>query len=216
MAGMGVVFSIDKLIPAAFFPVYVIQLGQNHLEGLVQGVEDHDFPALAVPLRLGAEVGIDEQQRLHRQRLQLQVPGGVVGGNVADVPHLPLQQPLVGVVVVEIGHPLPGAAAELAQIVGGGSGGNEGQVDFRAGPGKPLGHGQGDVVDPGDVPQGFEGGRLQPQAHQLIQVLLPPGGQEAAVGFGAVTAGVLLLAQKAEVHQGIGGQLLPLQIQQNL
>ena len=44
--------------------------------------------------------------------------------NVADGVHLPGQQPLVGVVVVEVGHPLSGAAAKFAHVVGRGGGGN--------------------------------------------------------------------------------------------
>ena len=160
--------AVYELVPAALGLVHVVQLGQDYLEGLIQGVEDGNFIALGVPVLLAAEVGVNQAQGLHRQGVQLQVPGGVVGGDMADVVHLPLLQPLVGVVVVEVGHPLSGAAAELAQVVGGGGGGNQRQVDFRAGLGQTLGHGQGDVMDSGDMPQSLEGGDLQPQAHQLV------------------------------------------------
>ena len=37
----------------------------------------------------------------------------------------------------------------------------------------PRAAGHGDVVDPGNVAQRLEGGDLQPQAHELIEVLLP-------------------------------------------
>ena len=36
-------------------------------------------------------------------------------------------------------------------------------------------------MHPRDVPQGAEGGGLLAQPHHLIDVLLPEGGQEAAV-----------------------------------
>ena len=94
-----------------------------------EGVEDGDLIAVGISGLLGAEVGVDETQGLHRQRLQLQVPGGVVGGDVADVLQVAGQHPLVGVVVVQVGHPLPGAAAELADVVGGGGAGDEGQIN---------------------------------------------------------------------------------------
>ena len=208
--------AIDKLIPAALFPVHVVQLGQDHLKGLVQGVEDHNLIALFVPLRLGAEVGVDQQQGLHRQGLQLQVPGGVVGSDVADVLHLPLQQPLVGVVVVEVGHPLPGAAAEFAHVVGGGGGGDQSQVHLHPRLRQPPGGGHGDVVDPGNVAQGLEGGELHPQAHQLVEELPPPGRQEPAVLPGFVADLVLLLGEELEVQHGIKGQGGPLLVQQDL
>ena len=154
--------AVDELIPPPLGGVHVLQLGEDDLEGLVQGVEDGDLVAVGIPALLGAEVGVDETQRLHRQRLQLQIPGGVVGGDVADVVQMALQQPLVGVVVVQVGHPLSRAAAELADVVGGGGAGNEGQIDVHPGLLQSPGHRHGDVVDPGNVAQRLEGGDLQP------------------------------------------------------
>lgn len=81
-----------------------------------------------VPLLLAAEVGVDKKQGLHGQGLQLQIPGRVVGGDVTHRLHLPAQQPLVSIVIVEVGHPLPRPAAEFAHIVGSGRGGDQGQI----------------------------------------------------------------------------------------
>ena len=208
--------AVDELIAVLLVGVHILQLLQDDLEGVLQGEENDLLPALFVPGLLGAEVGVDEQQGLGGQGLQLQVPGGVVGGDVADPLHPPGQQPLVGVVVVEEGDVLPRAAAELAQVVGGGRPGHQGQVQLTSRLLQPLGPHHGDVVDPGDVVQGAEGGDLQPQAHHLIDVLLPPGGQEAAV-FPAQDAGVgHLRGQELKVHQGIEGQDLPLPVQEDL
>ena len=208
--------TIHQLIPAALGGVHPVQLGQDDLEGLVQGIEHGDLPALVVPVLFGAEVGIDEQQGFHRQGLQLQVPHGVVGGDVADALQLSGGEPLVGVVVVEIGDPLPRPAAELAHVVGGGGGRDEGQVHLHPRSGQPPGGGHGDIVDPGHVAQGAEGGHLVPQAQQLIDELLPPGGQKAAILPPGVAQGIRLLGQELKINERVEGQDRALVVQQDL
>ena len=130
--------------------------------------------------------------------------------------HVPLQQPLVGVVVVEIGHPLPGAAAVLADVVGSGGPGDEGQVDVHPGGLEPPGGGHGDVVDPGDVAQGPEGGDLLAQAHELVDILGAEVAEEALILPAAVAALVLLGGEELEVHQGVEGHDRPLLVQEHL
>ena len=66
-------------------------------------------------------------------------------------------------------------------LVGGGGGGHQRQVYVLPRLPDAPGHGHGDVMHPRDVPQGAEGGGLLAQPHHLIDVLLPEGGQEAAV-----------------------------------
>ena len=61
-----------------------------------------------------------------------------------------------------------------------------------------------------------KGGDLQPQTHHLIDVLLPPGGQEAAVLPAQHTGVGHLRGQELNVHQGIEGQDLPLPVQEQL
>ena len=142
---------IHQLIAAALFPVHSVQLGEDHVEGLRQGEDFRDLPALAVPGLLHPEVGIDQQQGLHRQIVQLQVPHGVVGGHMADVRQLPAAEPLVGVVIVQIRHPLPEAAAELADVVADGAAGDQGQVQLHAPPAQSPPGGDGHMVDPHNV-----------------------------------------------------------------
>ena len=173
--------AVDELIPAALCLVHILQLPQDDVEGLLQGIEDGGLPPLLIPSLLAAEVGVDQTQGLYGEGVQLQVPGGVVGSDVADGGHPPPQQPLVGVVVVEERDTLPGPAAELAQVVGGGGSGHQRQVYVLPRLPDAPGHGHGDVMHPRDVPQGAEGGGLLAQPHHLIDVLLPEGGQEAAV-----------------------------------
>ena len=100
--------------------------------------------------------------------------------------------------------------------MGGGGSGDEGQVHIHPGLCQPPGGGHGDVVDPGDVAQGFEGGELHPQAHQLVEKLPPPRGQKAAVLPGLIAGLVLLLGEKLKVQHGVEGQDGALVVQQNL
>ena len=207
---------VDEGVPPALFLVDIVQLGQYHVEGLRQSGDPGDLPAVRSPVLLDPEVGVDQSQGLRRQVVQLQVPHGVVGSHIADVLDVPPGEPLVGVVVVEIGHPLPGAAAELADVVARRAAGDQGQVHGHSGPLQIPGHADGHVVDPGDVLQGAEGGGLQPQAHHLIDVLPAEAAQEGAVAVPVRAVGELLLRQRLQLPQGVRRQQLPLRVQQHL
>ncbi len=208
--------AVNKLIPAALCPVHIVQLGQDDLEGGVQRVEDGDLISVGIPVLLGAEVGVDEQQGLHGQGLQLQVPDGVVGGDMADALHPAGKQPLVGVVVVKVRHPFPWPAAEFPHVVGGGGAGDEGQIHLHPRVPQPAGGRHGDIVDTGDVAQGAEGGYLHPKAHQLVKEFLPPGREKAAVLPRQIKGGVLLLREKLKIQQGVKREGGALVVQQNL
>ena len=123
---------IHQLIAAALSQSTPSSLERITLKASARGEDFRDLPALAVPGLLHPEVGVDQQQGLHRQIVQLQVPHGVVGGHMADIRQLPAAEPLVGVVIVQIRHPLPGAAAELADVVADGAAGDQGQVQLHA------------------------------------------------------------------------------------
>ena len=207
---------IHQLIAAALFPVHSVQLGEDHVEGLRQGEDFRDLPALAVPGLLHPEVGVDQQQGLHRQIVQLQVPHGVVGGHMADIRQLPAAEPLVGVVIVQIRHPLPGAAAELADVVADGAAGDQGQVQLHAPPAQSPPGGDGHMVDPHNVLQGPVGRHLQAQAHHLVYELPPPQAHHLAElgGGGAVLQ--LLRPGGHKVPGGVIVQKLPLRVQQHL
>ena len=77
-------FSIDFLIALALGVVDIIQLPQDDVEGLGQGIEMDDFLSLGIAAALDAEIGINEQQRFDGQVFQFQVPDGMVSRDVAD------------------------------------------------------------------------------------------------------------------------------------
>ena len=207
---------VDEGVPPALFLVDIVQLGQYHVEGLRKGGDPGDLPAVRPPVLLDPEVGVDQGQGLRRQVVQLQVPHGVVGGHIADVLDVPPGEPLVGVVVVEIGHPLPGAAAEFADVVARRAAGDQGQVHRHPGPLQIPGHADGHMVDPGDVLQGAEGRGLQPQAHHLIDVLPAVAAQEGPVAVPVRAVGDLLLRQGVQLPQGVRRQQVPFRVQQHL
>ena len=207
---------VDEGIAGPLLLGDVVQLAEDHVEGVLQCGDFGDLPAVGPPLLLHPEVGVDEHQGLNGQVVQLQVPDRVVGGHVADIRHVPPPEPEVGIVVVEVGHPLPRPAAELADVVARGAAGDQPQIDGRPGPLQIPGRAEGDVVDPRDVLQGAPGGGLQPQAHHLIDVLPPVGAQEqpVAVPVGAVRQ--LLLLQQLQLPHGVRRQLGPLRVKEHL
>ena len=148
---------VNVLIPPLFGGVHVVQLAEDHVKGVLQGVQRRRLPAVLLPPLLGAEVGVDQQHGLHRQVGQLQIPRGVVARHLSHLRKPRTGQPLVGIVVVEIGHPLTGHAAEFADIVACRRRGGQRQIHRRTaapqGPARRHGH----VVHHGDVLQGAEG-----------------------------------------------------------
>ena len=219
--GEHVVFKVPELgvdegVAPALGVGDVVQLGEDHVEGLGEGGDPGDLPAVLPPLLLHPEVGVDEDQGLHGQIVQLQVPHGVVARHVADVRHVAAAEPQVRVVVVEVGHPLAGAAAELADVVAGRRRGHQGQVHVHPRPPEIPGHGHRHEVDSGDVLQGAEGGGLQAQTHHLIEVLPPAAAAELpeAVQVGAV--GHLVLRRQGQIPQGLRRQEVPLRVQEHL
>ena len=207
---------VNTGVALLFHAVHVVQLGQDHLERLVQGRDAGDLPALAVVDLLHAEVGVDQQQRLHGQVVRLQIPHGVVGGDVADVSHAAASEPQVGVVIVQIGHALAGPASEFPDVVAGGSAGHQRQIHRRAAAAQGTGRRQCHVVYPGDVLQRAEGRYLQPQAHQLVDVLPLPLAQKFGVGRGAGAVRQLRLREEIKGVGRVVGQQLALGGEQHL
>ena len=207
---------VDEGIADALFIGDVVQLAQDDVEGLRQGRDPGDLPAVGAPVLLHPEVGVDEGQALGGQIVQLQVPDRVVGGYVAHVLHVAAKEPEIGIIVVEIGHPFPGAAAELADIMSRRAGGHQGQVDGHSRPLQVPGRADGHVVDPGDVLQGPPGGGLQAQAHHFIDVLPAVGAEEEAVAVLVGAAGQLVLLQQRQVPHGVRGQHGPLGVKKDL
>ena len=209
---------VDEAVAQALGLVHVVQLREDHVEGVLQGEDLRDLAAVLIPGLLHPEVRVHQDQRLRREVLDLQVPDGVVGRDVAHGGEALPGEPLVRVVIVEVGHPLPGPAAELADVVARGGGAHEGEIHeppaLGEGPGRPHGH----VVDPRNVLQRPVRGDLLPQAQQLVDVLPLPAGEEAAVFLRQEAAGKLLLRAEGKVQPGVEGQaaLLPQQDLQDL
>ena len=207
---------VNPHVTAALGIVHAVQLGQDHVEGLRQRGDAGDLPAVGAAALLHPEVRVDQQQRFHRQVVRLQIPDGVVGGHMADVGDAAAAEPQIGIVVVQVGHPLTGTAAELADIVTGGAAGHQRQIQRHAGPAQTAGGGHGHMVDAGDVLQRAVGRGLQPQTHQLVDVLPLPAAQHLAVAGGAGAAGQLLLRQEVERPRRVAGQQLLLRGEQHL
>ena len=135
---------------------------------------------------------------------------------MADVGDTAAAEPQIGVVVVQVGYPLAGAAAELADIVSGGAAGHQRQIQRDTGPAQTAGGGHGHMVDAGDMLQRAVGRGLQPQTHQLVDVLPLPAPQHLAEAGGAGTAGQLLLRGEVEGPGRVAGQQLVLRRKQYL
>ena len=207
---------VHQLIPPPLGLVQVVQLGQDHVEGLRQGENLRHLPALIVPGLLHPEIGVDQQQRLHRQIVQLQVPHGVVGGHMADIRHPPAAEPLVRVIVVQIRHPLSGVAAEFADVVADGAAGHQGQVQGYAPPAQGPSGGDGHMVDSHDVLQGPIGRHLQAQAHHFIHIFPLPKPQHLTELGGSRAVRQLLRGRGSKVPGGVIVPQLPLRVQQHL
>ena len=204
--------AVDGLIPPLFLGRHVGQLGEDHVPALFQRVDAHDFPAV-FPVAPDAEVGVDQKEGLHREVLKLQVPGGVVGGHVADLLQPGALQPGPGVVVVEVGGPLlvGAAAAEFAHVVAEAGGGHQRQIHRQARlPGQDGGV-ERHVVDADDVGGGVKGHGLPPDTQERHQVhladqklKLPVFRRHPAFGHG-------VLRHRQQVGQRVEGVVLAVQ-----
>ena len=205
---------VDVLITQAFGLVHVIQLVQNDVEGLRQGVNAGDLPPVLAPGLFHPKVGVHQHQGLRRQVLNFKVPDGVVGSDASDGRQAPPGEPLVRIKIVEVGHPFARLAAELADVVPGGGAGHQSQIDQAASGLKGTGHGHGDMVDARDVLQSAEGRYLPAQPQQLIDVLLPKPPQELPVFLRHAAVRQFFLHAEGKVQPGVKGKGLPLQIKQ--
>ncbi|MPM21233.1 hypothetical protein SDC9_67677 [bioreactor metagenome] len=207
---------IDVAIALLLGVAHVVKLVQNHVKGFLNGIDAGNFLPALVPGLLHPEVGIHQCQRLRGQVLKLQIPHGMVGGDEADGFHPPLGKPLVGVVVVEVGHPLPGLAAEFSDVVARSGGREQREVHGPArrvvGPHNAHGH----MVDPGDVLQRAEGRHIPAKAHGLIYILAPKAHQKLAVFLRRAAMGKLFLRAEGKVKLGVEGERLPLRVQKDL
>ena len=145
-------------------------------------------------LTADAEVGVDEQQGFNGQILKFQVPGGVIGRDMADVLHVVLAEPLPGIVIVQIGHPggVTAPAAEFSDVVAQGCGADEGQVYREARLLCKQGRMHRHIVHTDGMGGRVKGLQLPSQAQQRHQMSLAHRQPEACV-FGRRVAVFLLL-----------------------
>ena len=205
---------VDILVAAALGVIHIVQLAQNDVEGFLQGEDLGDLPAVLSPGLLHAEIRVHQHQGLGGEVFDLKVPDRVVGGDAAQGGKAVVGAPLVGIEIMEVGDPLPGLAAEFADVVGGGGAGDKAQVNEAPLLAEGPGDGDGHMVDPRDMLQGAEGRHLPAQAQQLVDVLLPEALQKEAVFVGNIAAGQLLFRAEGKVQPGVKGQNGPLSVKQ--
>ena len=193
---------VDVAVAERLFLRHVGQLAEDHLVGLGERMDAHDLFFARLPRAAHAEIRVDEQQRLDGQVFKFQIPGRVVGGDVADLLHPVPAEPLPGIIIVQIGDApeVLAAAAELADVVPQRRRTHERQIDREARPLRQNRRMQGDIVHADGVRGGVEGRRLHPQAHNGHQMVLPHGlGKQAVLPLHAAAGdGILRQGQKVE------------------
>ena len=110
---------IDKPVPHDFLLIDIEEFSEDRVEGVGQRRDVHDFHAVLSPGGLHTKIRVDQGEGLHRKILRLQIPGGMIGGDMADVGQIVGVIPQRRVVIVHKGHLFIGLAAEFAQIMAG-------------------------------------------------------------------------------------------------
>ena len=200
---------INNLIAAALLVGDVVQLGQNHVVGIVQRVNAHDlasiFPDAAHP-----KVGVNQQEGFQGEVFKLQIPGGMVGGAVGNVGAVVVGEPLPGIVVVQIGDAggVPAAAAKFSNVMAERGGRHQGHVHRQPCGGGLTGGVQRDVVNADGMRGRVKGLELPPNAHQGDKMALCDRPAETRV-FRSHPAGLqFLFRQGGNIGQRIVGTAL--------
>ena len=207
---------VDPAIALLFCLVHPVQLIQDHRKGIRKGGDMRNLLSPGAQGLLHPEIRVNQQQRLHGQIVRLQIPHGVVRRHMADLREPPAAEPQIGIIVMEIRHPLPRSAAELADVVPGGAAGYQSQVHGHPGLLQLPAHGYGNVMYPRDMLQSPEGCHLQPQAHHFIDIFPLPQPQHLLVERGTGALLQLLSADELEIVHGVKGQYLPLHRKKHL
>ena len=82
--------------------VHIVQLAEDDVVGFLQGPEADLLRAVLQPDALDAEVGVDQDQALHAQVLELQIPYRVGGGDGADGIEAEALGELIGIVIMQV------------------------------------------------------------------------------------------------------------------
>ena len=130
---------------------------------------------LGAALLLYAEIGIDQAQGFDRKVIELQIPGGMVGPYRADGGSADAAEPLVGIIIVQVGHALAGLAAVFADIMPGSGPAGERKIHRQPGGQQAARCRHGNMVHARNVPQRAERGYFIAQAQHFIHIFFAPG-----------------------------------------
>ena len=163
---------VHPLIPLFLCLIHIIQLVQDHIEGIRQRIEADPLSAVPVPAALYPEISINQNQGFRGQILQFQIPGRMIGRNVADSRHSEPVVASVRVVVVKIRDAplLAFSTAVFPDIVPRRRSGYDSQIHRSSGFRKLAGHMHRNIVHASDVPQSIERRDVCADTHELIKI----------------------------------------------
>ena len=191
---------VDFAVTVLFGGVHVVQLVQDHVKGFCQRVKVDDLRTVGIAAAFYPKIRIDQEQGLGGQIVQFQIPSGVIGSDMPDHRHTEAVKTEIGIVVVQIRDPLFFAffAAVFADVVPGGSAGDQAQIDRDLQSRELSGRMHGDIVYAGDMSQRIERCQLNAQTHKFVNIMAGSRTQELAV-FAA--PGVLLALLRRQRHK---------------
>ena len=207
---------VNHLVAGALGLVHIVQLGKDHVIGIFQRIDLRDLFSIRPPHLFHAEIRIDQDQRFHRNIIQLQIPGGMVRRDMADIFHMISVKPLGRVVIMKIGNPLVGLAAEFSQVMTGGRSGSQGQIDGHSRLLQSPGHRHRHVMNAGDMLQRLKGRRFLIEPHHFINILIPKFPHKMGVLSRPLAGGIFLLRQKREILKRVKGNRFSLLVEEKL
>ena len=117
---------------------------------------------------------------------------------------------------MEIGDPLAGLAAEFAQVMTGGSTGDEPQINEPPTCPESAGNRHGHVVDTGDVLQRAEWGHLPSQPQQFVDILIAESLDKLPVFRAYAAFCQLRVGAERKIQPRVEGQCPPFRGKENL
>ena len=198
---------IDLYIAVALGGIHVVQLVQDDIESLFEGIEVNDFFILHSGA-LYAEIRIDEQQGFHGKVFQLQIPGGVIGCDMRNGRKGIPAEAVVGVIIMKIRNTLflKWAAAVFTDVMHGGGAGDDTQIHRHSHLVQLIGHIHGNVMNTADMSQGVKWRNIDTDAHEFVDVLVANHFVHLGV-FRIKTAGCNLhIAEQPKVLRRIEGK----------
>ena len=93
--------AVDSCISVSLSLIYIVELAQDHIKSFFQAVKMYDLPAF-FSCALGAEIGVDQEQRFNRQVLDLEIPDGVIRRNMCYALEVVSAKTIIRIVVMQI------------------------------------------------------------------------------------------------------------------